>query len=144
MGVIPARKAVAIPLRSGQILTVTNTYGKQVVDFWAFDPADTNGYLSMIHTRTILGKLSLSKGDKLYSTRRQPLLTLTEDTTPGIHDMLWAACDVERYRMMGYDGYHDNCTDNLHKVSSYFIEADSKLTTVIGTQGEFPRFSDRS
>lgn len=144
MEVIPARKAVAISLRSGQSLKVTNTYGKQVVDFWAFDPADTNGYLSMIHTRTILGKISLSTSDKLYSTRRQPLLTVTEDTTPCIHDMLWAACDAERYRMMGYDGYHDNCTDNLHQVSSYFIEPDSELITVIGTQGEFPQFSDRS
>ncbi|KAJ5099081.1 polysaccharide deacetylase family protein [Penicillium argentinense] len=115
MGMIPARKAVAIPVKSGQTLTVTNTHGKQVVDFWAFDPSDTNGYLSMIHTRTILGKASLSKGDKLYSTRRKPILTLTDDTTPGVHDMLWAACDTERYRMLGYDGYHDNCTDNLHK-----------------------------
>lgn len=117
MNTIPARKAVAISVKSGQSLTVYNTYGKQVVDFWAFDPADKNGYLSMIHTRTILGKVALSKGDKLYSTRRKAVLTLTEDTTPGVHDMLWAACDVERYSMMGHKGYHDNCTDNLHKVS---------------------------
>ncbi|TVY39928.1 Peptidoglycan deacetylase [Lachnellula subtilissima] len=70
----------------------------------------------MVYTRTGFLKVSLSKGDKLYSTRRKPMLTLTEDTTRGVHDIIWSACDAERYRMQGYDGYHDNCTDNMHKL----------------------------
>lgn len=116
MGVIPARKAVAFMAKAGQDIKVINTFGKQVVDFWAFNPNDPNDFLSMVHTRTILLKISLSKGDKLYSTRRKPMLTLTEDTTRGVHDIIWSACSAERYRMQGYDGYHDNCTDNMHKV----------------------------
>ena len=43
------------------------------------------------------------------------MLTLVEDTTPGIHDTLIAACDKERYEGLGVEGYHDNCSDNLHK-----------------------------
>ncbi|KAK5557932.1 hypothetical protein LTR46_004110 [Exophiala xenobiotica] len=115
MGLIPARKAVAFPVKAGQEIKVINTYGKQVVDFWAFNPNDPNDFLSMVHTRTILLKVSLSKGDGLYSTRRKAMLILTEDTTPGVHDIIWSACDAERYRMQGYDGLHDNCTDNMHK-----------------------------
>ncbi|KFA68371.1 hypothetical protein S40285_02501 [Stachybotrys chlorohalonatus IBT 40285] len=115
MPLIPARKAVAFAVAQGQDLTVTNTYGKQVVDFWAFNPSDANDFLSMVHTRTVLLKIALAKGDRLYSTRRKPILTLTEDTTRGVHDLVWSACDAERYRMQGYDGYHDNCTDNMHK-----------------------------
>lgn len=116
MGLIPARKAVAFSVKKGQEIKVCNSYGKQVVDFWAFNPSDPHDFLSMVHTRTILLKVSISKGDKLYSTRRASMLTLTEDTTKGVHDIIWSACDAERYRMQGYHGYHDNCTDNMHKV----------------------------
>jgi uncharacterized protein YcgI (DUF1989 family) len=41
-------------------------------------------------------------------------LTVTEDTSPGVHDTLIAACDVYRYRGLGVQGHHDNCTENLH------------------------------
>ena len=109
-----ARKAAALHLREGQELKIENTYGKQVVDFWAFNPTDAHDYLSMVHSRTILLKIALAKGDKLYSTRRKPILTLVEDTTRGVHDMIWSACDTERYRMQGYIGHHDNCTENFH------------------------------
>ncbi|KAI0150167.1 polysaccharide deacetylase family protein [Xylariaceae sp. FL1272] len=111
---IPARKAVAVSIRVGQSIRVTNTHGKQVVDFWAFNPNDSHDFLSMVHTRTVLRAVAIRKGDALYSTRRKPLLKLVEDTTPGVHDMIWSACDAERYRMQGFVGYHDNCSDNMH------------------------------
>ena len=116
MGITPARKAVAFLVKKGQDIKIYNSYGKQVVDFWAFNPSDPHDFLSMVHTRTVLLKVSLSKGDKLYSTRRKPMLTLTEDTTKGVHDIIWSACDAERYRMQGHDGYHGNCTDNMRKL----------------------------
>ena len=114
MGIIPARKAVAVSVSKGQRIKVTNTHGKQVVDFWAFNPQDNLDYLSMVHTRTILTKISIAPGDSLYSTKRKAVLKLTEDTTPGVHDLLWSACDTERYAMQGFVGYHDNCADNMH------------------------------
>ncbi|SPN97347.1 uncharacterized protein DNG_00861 [Cephalotrichum gorgonifer] len=115
MPLIPARKAVAFSVKKGQDIKIINTHGKQVLDFWAFNPADPHDFLSMVHSRTILLKVSISPGDKLYSTRRKPMVTLTEDTTRGVHDMIWSACDAERYHMQGFEGYHDNCTDNMHK-----------------------------
>jgi Domain of unknown function (DUF1989) len=39
--------------------------------------------------------------------------TLVEDTSPGVHDTLIAACDLFRYITLGVDEYHDNCSDNL-------------------------------
>jgi uncharacterized protein YcgI (DUF1989 family) len=143
MGLIPARKATAFSVKAGQNVKVINTYGKQVVDFWAFNPDDPNDFLSMVHTRTILLKVSLARGDKLYSTRRKPILTLTEDTTPGVHDLIWSACDAERYHMQGYDGLHDNCSDNMHKASrskqlmrSRYINHANK--SEIGSERQFP------
>ncbi|KIV93054.1 hypothetical protein PV10_04299 [Exophiala mesophila] len=114
MGILPARKAVAFSIQRGQTLDVINTHGKQVVDFWAFNPNDPNDFLSMVHTRTILLKVAISKGDKLYSTRRKPMFTLVNDTTKGVHDLIWSACDAERYRMQGVMGYHENCSDSMH------------------------------
>jgi uncharacterized protein YcgI (DUF1989 family) len=52
-------------------------------------------------------------GDSLVTNQRRPILTLVEDTSPGIHDTLIAACDRYRYILLGCSEYHDNCTDNL-------------------------------
>ncbi|RAO66653.1 uncharacterized protein BHQ10_002665 [Talaromyces amestolkiae] len=114
MGLLPARKAVALQISAGQAIKIINTHGKQVVDFWAFNPDDTHDYLSMVHTRTVLRKVAVRLGDSLYSTRRKPMLTIEEDTTKGVHDIIWSACDAERYRMQGVQGYHDNCSENMH------------------------------
>ena len=56
---------------------------------------------------------SRKPGDILRTNRRRPILTLTEDTSGGIHDTLIAACDRYRYAFLGVEGHHDNCTDNL-------------------------------
>ncbi|KAI1031759.1 hypothetical protein LB504_000043 [Fusarium proliferatum] len=117
---LPARQGLALPLKQGQSLQVINTHGKQVIDFWAFDPKDSHEYLSMSHTRAMLSSISLRKGSKLYSSRRKSILTLVDDTTPGIHDLLFPACDAERYRQLGAVGYHDSCHDNMHKALKEF------------------------
>jgi uncharacterized protein YcgI (DUF1989 family) len=31
-----------------------------------------------------------------------------------VHEQVIAACDCHRYKFLGVEGYHDNCTDNLH------------------------------
>src|SRR3546814_8547850 len=42
------------------------------------------------------------------------MLTVVADTSHGNHDLLLSACDVDRYRLLGHQGYHANCVDNLH------------------------------
>ena len=110
---IPARKGVAIRLQAGDIVHVINTHGNQVVDTWAFNAEIPAECMSMEHTRGVLYKLSPSCGDGLYTNRRRAILTLVEDTSPGGHDTLIAACDEHRYRLLGCDQHHDNCTENL-------------------------------
>lgn len=110
---IPARRGIALALRRGQRIAVINTHGEQVVDTWAFAAGDTGEFMSMEHTRATLCKLVPAVGDALVTNHRRPILALTEDTTPGTHDTLMAACDSFRYALLGHVGYHDNCTDNL-------------------------------
>ena len=116
--VLRAREGIALPLRAGERLRITNLHGGQVVDTWALARTDLREYLSMQHTRTSLGKLVPAAGDHLYSSSRRPLLTLLEDTSPGAHDTLIAACDRERYRQLGATGHHANCADNFRRALS--------------------------
>ena len=110
---IPARKGKAAFVSQGQSVKLINTHGSQVVDTWAFARHDMKEFMSMEHTRATLVKIMPATGDHLYSNRRRPILTIKEDTTPGIHDTLMAACDDYRYGLLGCTEYHDNCTDNL-------------------------------
>lgn len=110
---IPARRGKAVIVSAGQKVKVINTHGEQVVDTWAFVRHDLGEFMSMEHTRATLVKMTPAVGDHLYTNRRRPILTLVEDTSPGIHDTLLAACDNYRYGLLGCTEYHDNCTDNL-------------------------------
>ena len=53
--------------------------------------------------------------DVFVSQRRRPLLDFAEDGAGGVHDMLLAACDTERYRQLGVEGDHRSCAENLRE-----------------------------
>lgn len=111
---IPARRGKAARVRQGQVVQVINTHGEQVVDTWAFSSADPGEFMSMEHSRAHILRIIPRIGDTMLSNQRRPMLTLTEDTAGGVHDTIIAACDRYRFELLGCDGYHDNCTDNLH------------------------------
>jgi len=112
---IPARGGKAARLKAGQRVRVVNTHGSQVVDTWSFHADDLHEWMSMEATRAYNLRLRPQVGDVLVTNRRRPILTLLEDTSGGVHDTLMAACDRYRYHLLGVEGYHDNCADNLHK-----------------------------
>ena len=98
---IPARKGKAVRVRNGQRIKVINTKGQQVVDTWAFNADDLHEFMSMEHSRVAIGHIIPAIGDALVTNRRRPILTLVEDTSGGIHDTLFAACDRWRYELLG-------------------------------------------
>ena len=110
---LPARRGRAVRLKAGQSLKVINTHGHQVVDFWAFCDPDVGEFLSMEHLRATITTVFPRAGHDLVTNKRRPILHFSEDSSPGIHDTLMAACDNERYGLLGCTEYHDNCTDNL-------------------------------
>ncbi len=111
--VIPARRGKAAVVHEGQSVRIINTYGSQVVDTWIFNLQDLNEFQSNEHTRATLLKMRFEPGDSVYTNKRRPIAVVEEDTSPGIHDMLMAACDDHRYKLLGCTEYHDNCADNL-------------------------------
>jgi uncharacterized protein len=124
---IPARRSKGAFVDRGGIIKLINTYGYQVVDVWAFNRYDLHEFMSMEHCRASLMALFPKVGQSLVTNKRRPILTLTEDVTDGVHDMLYAACDRYRYESLGCKEYHDNCTDNL---SSTFKELKLELPEV--------------
>ena len=111
---IPARGGRAVRLGAGESLRLINTHGTQVVDTWAFNADDMAECMSMEHSRVAIGGVFPRPGDTMVTNKRRPILTLVEDTSPGIHDTLIAACDRWRYILLGAGDDHDNCEDNLH------------------------------
>ena len=111
---IAARSGRAVFLEKGQCIDIINTHGEQVVDTWAFVAGDMDEYMAMDATRTFNLCLCPDVGDKLMTNRRRPVLKLVRDSSSGAHDTLMAACDRWRYHLLGVEGVHDNCSDNLH------------------------------
>jgi uncharacterized protein len=110
---VPACSGRALALAAGERVRIVDVEGAQVVDTWAFvadDPAERH---SAEHTRVHVNRLFPRVGEHFVSNRRRPILRLEEDDSPGIHDMLCAACDPARYAALGVRGYHASCAENF-------------------------------
>jgi uncharacterized protein YcgI (DUF1989 family) len=113
MEVIAAGTGRAITMSAGDQIDIINPAGTQVVDTWALCLPDPTEHLSMEHTRAALLRLVPRLGDQLVTNRRRPVLTLVDDTSPGVHDTLIPACDPARYRLLGAPEGHASCQQNF-------------------------------
>ncbi|MGI9366710.1 MAG: DUF1989 domain-containing protein [Rhizobiaceae bacterium] len=104
----------SIQLAAGSNLRVINTTGAQVVGIWAFVEPDLSEHMSMEHSRIHSPSFRPQIGTQFYTNRHRPILELTSDKSPGVHDWFLAACNQKRYELLGHDGAHANCSDNLH------------------------------
>ncbi|MCH1475988.1 MAG: urea carboxylase-associated family protein [Alphaproteobacteria bacterium] len=110
---VPPRCGVAVRVAAGRSIRVINTHGTQVCDFWAICDGAPHEFLSMAHCHTETGGIMPALGDVMVSNRRRPMLTITSDDSPGVHDRVIASCDWPRYQVLGCTEYHDNCADNF-------------------------------
>ena len=69
----------------------------------------------MASSRSYNVRLNPKVGDTFITNQRRKILTLIEDTSPGVHDTVMAACDRQRYGLLGVEGYHRNCQDNMQE-----------------------------
>ena len=110
---IPAREGRGSAIRAGDRVRVIDPEGGQVADVFAFSTEDPSEYHSAEHTRAYVSRLFPRVGQQFLTNRRRPILTLEADDSPGIHDMLCAACDPTRYQGLGVEGWHASCQENL-------------------------------
>jgi hypothetical protein len=112
---VPAREGRAVNLARGDRVRVIDPTGGQVADLFAFCAGDLSEYHSAEHTRVWVNRLFPRPGEQFVTNRRRPILLLEADDSPGVHDMLCAACDPPRYALLGAQGWHASCQENLQK-----------------------------
>jgi uncharacterized protein YcgI (DUF1989 family) len=111
--IVPAAHGRAFRVEAGQALRIVNTHGTQVVDCWAWNAYDLEEFMCMETTRVWNQRLCPAVGESFVTNHRHPILTIAEDTSPGVHDTFMAACDRRRYELLGVAHYHRNCCDNM-------------------------------
>ena len=112
---VPAREGRGVRLAAGRSFRVVDVEGRQCVDLFAFRAEDVSEYHSAEHTRVHVNRLFPRPGEHFVTNKRRPILLFEEDATPGLHDMLIAACDPARYAGLGVDGWHASCQENLER-----------------------------
>jgi hypothetical protein len=111
---IPPAEGRAFRVARGQRLRLSTPDGGQCADFFAFTP-DLGEWLSAPHSWVSTRHVRPRAGDVFQSQLRRPLVAFERDDAGGVHDMLLAACDSERYRQLGVEGPHRSCAENLRE-----------------------------
>jgi uncharacterized protein YcgI (DUF1989 family) len=114
-------------VRPGGRVRVVDLEGGQVVDLFAFATGDVSEHASAEHTRIHVNRLFPRVGESFVTNRRRPILHFERDDSPGVHDMLCAACDPARYRLLGVDGWHPSCQENLQRAMAALGHADIEV-----------------
>jgi uncharacterized protein YcgI (DUF1989 family) len=109
---VPAREGRAVVVRTGETVEITDIEGRQVGDLWAIDAADPRKWLSTSHTRDLLEQLFPRTGEYFVDQQYEPVLEFVRDSSPGMHDMLFPACNPALYAREGLTG-HPSCADNF-------------------------------
>lgn len=110
---IAPRHGAAFELRQGQRLIVTDPMGEQVADLVAASLADVRELLSSGRTLDYESRIYLTTGNRLWSNRSRPMLSIVEDSV-GRHDFLLTPCSADTFRII-YDDEapHHGCFGNL-------------------------------
>ena len=111
--VVAGGRAKAVGVKAANTVRVVNTHGTQVVDFWAIRADRPEIAMSMQHSRIRWRNLRPRPGDEMLDEERATMLTLLEDTSPGVHDTVIAACDPFRYAQLGAAPDHRSCCANF-------------------------------
>lgn len=110
---IPPKTGAAFTIKAGQIARIIDVEGGQVADLFCCSKDQNDEILSAGHTTDYNGKLFLSTGDILYSSKSNPMFTFVADQV-GKHFMLYAPCSQEMFvKSYGVQEPHPNCYDNL-------------------------------
>lgn len=109
---VPGAHGATAHARRGQFVTIVDLEGSQVVDFIAYVDGDYDEFLSVTHAQVHLKRFLVGQGDTLVSNYRRPLLEIVRDDC-GRHDMHYAMCDPERYRIYFGVTEHRSCLENF-------------------------------
>lgn len=105
----------AIDVAKGQLISVIDIEGGQVVDFFAERAQNADEFVSPGVTTDCNESLRLNVGDTIYSNLYAPMFTVISDDV-GEHDLLHPCCRPEMYEFFYHNGEgHPNCLDNINQ-----------------------------
>lgn len=110
---IPPQSGAIVRLSPGHELRIVDVEGSQVADLFAVPVDDFDDSLSVAVTRAGNWRLFPEVGGYFLSHSYRPLLSFERDDSPGVHDMLAAACSAGMYAALGHVGYHRSCSENF-------------------------------
>ncbi|KRE83746.1 hypothetical protein ASG89_11515 [Paenibacillus sp. Soil766] len=116
---IPATEGLALLLKRGQVIRVTDVEGEQVADFVAYREDDISERLDPSVTMDALHAMKVKPGDIIYSNKYTPMLTIMRDTV-GQHDFINSACRPEMYELLYNKRDHTSCYMNLNNALAQF------------------------
>ena len=112
--IISACSGRRIDVKRGQTITVIDTDGGQVVDFFAEAAGCPSEFLSTGVTIDCNESLRLRIGDTVYTNLYRPMMKVMADDV-GEHDLLHPCCRPEMYDFFYHNGAgHPNCLDNIN------------------------------
>jgi uncharacterized protein YcgI (DUF1989 family) len=121
---VPGYEGRGLAVAEGAKVRITDVEGCQVGDLFAISQEDIEEYMDSSRSRSVNQRLFPKVGQQFVTNRYRPILTFLEDTSPGIHDTLYEACDPGLYEHMGAEG-HPNCHDNfLQAVQTLGLDFD--------------------
>lgn len=112
---IQACQGQAIDVRKGQLISVIDIEGGQVVDFFAESAVNPDEFVSPGVTTDCNESLRLNVGDLIYSNLYNPMFKVISDDV-GEHDLLHPCCRPEMYEFFYHNGEgHSNCLENINR-----------------------------
>lgn len=124
---VPAREGRAVRIEAGRRFRIVDVEGGQVADTFAFCADDVSEYHSAEHTRVHVNRLFPIPGEHFVTNERRPILRFERDDSPGVHDMLCAACDPPRFAGLGVEGWHASCRENLERAMASLGYTDIEI-----------------
>ncbi len=126
---IPPQSGIAFRLRRSEILRVTDPFGEQVSDLFAFKDDDSACSLSSGRSIDYASKVFLSTGDVLYANDSRRMFTIIADTV-GRHDFLLTPCSQEMFELLyHHHGHHPSCFENLYRSFEPFGIRPEQIST---------------
>lgn len=112
--IIEACSGQSIEVKKNEKITVIDTDGTQVVDFFAESKQNSLEFLSTGVTIDCNESLKLKVGDTIFTNLYNPMFKLLSDDV-GEHDLLHPCCRPEMYEFFYHNGErHPNCLENIN------------------------------
>lgn len=127
--ILPAQTGRALHLNTGEVLRIIAVEAQQVADLALFRWDDLRDGFSPGRTIDYNERITVKRGDVLYSAESVALAEIVEDDV-GVHDMLLAPCSEAMFERRG-EPAHPSCHANIASAVREFGIEPPRVTATL-------------